>query len=101
MATPEDEDVSEQAEDAAFSQEDFLFLTKAEGWNRHKSDAQLEMPLPFKQERLPNNTSCAGPDFLWKEQLPLGDKTVGEVDGDDPELRRVQSTMTTAISCSF
>ncbi|KAK0144664.1 hypothetical protein N1851_017006 [Merluccius polli] len=68
IVTPDDvmklleSDFSEQVgEDAAFSQEDLLFLKKLKGGIKHKPDGHLEMPLPFKQERprLPNNMSCA------------------------------------------
>lgn len=67
MVTPEDvmkvleSDFSEQTEDATFSQEDCMFLTKLKDGIRHKPEGHLEMPLPFKQERprMPNNMSCA------------------------------------------
>lgn len=37
-----------------------------------------------------------GPDFLWEQDLPAGNVTVGEVSDDDPELRKAQVLNTKA-----
>ncbi|XP_022523726.2 uncharacterized protein LOC111191896 [Astyanax mexicanus] len=41
-------------------------------------------------DQLVTSNWFTGPNFLWKRELPLGDGKVGEVNDNDPELRRTQ-----------
>ncbi|XP_060723378.1 uncharacterized protein LOC132844190 [Tachysurus vachellii] len=54
----------------------------------------------LKSERLIASNWFSGPSFLWQDQLPSGEIKVGELDTEDPEIRKVlvYHTLTTVDS---